>query len=186
MAPSDLRRKVIFFCCTNKQGARREGPLTSLLGNGFSFFKGLNFQLNVNTPHVSEYLVDAVIALKVVPGDCVFCLCLARLVRWSCCGWVCAGLPEISAAARHPAPLAKRTCHRLKLQLRLSSTCLLDPASHHGFSCTAADATPPSETWRFGTGFIADGQVSGYKVILDVGKSVATYSEWVFGPPCCS
>lgn len=70
MAPSDLRRKVIFFCCTNKQGARREGPLTSLLGNGFSFFKGLNLQLNVNTPRVSEYLVDAVIALKVVPGDC--------------------------------------------------------------------------------------------------------------------
>jgi hypothetical protein len=29
---------------------------------------------------------------------------------WTC-GWVCAGLPEISAAARLPGPLAKRTWH---------------------------------------------------------------------------
>ena len=142
----------------------------------------LNLRLNVTTPQVFEYLMLCRDRAQGRSGGTTFCLCLARLRS----GGVVAGFAPAypRSPPRHGTrPLAKRTCHRLRPQPGFLRLAFLSLHRIYGLNCTAADATPPPETWRFGTGLLPTDKFRVTNKVLDVGKSVATYFERL---PRCS
>lgn len=125
------------------------------------------------------------IELRVVRGELRFAFVLlayGQVELWLGLRRPTRDLRRGTAPGPSPSGLATASDHSPAFFDLPSCPCI----AFYGLNCIAADATPPPETWRFGTGLLPTDKFRVTNKVLDVGKSVATYFEWVFGLPRCS